>query len=97
LPAHATHLLQPLNVGLFSPLQRYYSNSLDEYMRKGHSSINKEEFLPILMPARQLTFTVQNIRAAWEAVGIIPFNPRPVLGGVKREVKAVSQSECLAV
>ena len=37
------------------------------------------------MPARRHTFTPENIRAAWEAVGIIPFNPRPVLGVVKRK------------
>ena len=24
LPPHSTHLLQPLDVGLFSPLQKYY-------------------------------------------------------------------------
>jgi len=46
LPAHSTHLLQPLDVGLFSPLQRYYSNGLDDLMRKGHAGINKLEFLP---------------------------------------------------
>jgi len=39
----------------------------------------------ILMPARRHTFTAENIRAAWEAVGIIPFNPRRVLGVVKRK------------
>jgi len=37
------------------------------------------------MPARQLAFTPSNIMSAWEAVGIIPFNPRRVLGGVKRK------------
>jgi len=42
------------------------------------------------MPARRHTFTAENIRAAWEAVGIIPFNPRRVLGVVKwKETKIV--------
>ena len=49
----------------------------------------------ILMPARRLTFTPENISAAWEAVGIIPFNPRRVLGGVKRENKKVSDAKGL--
>jgi len=34
------------------------------------------------MPARRLAFTPSNIMSAWEAVGIIPFNPRRVLGAV---------------
>ncbi|PWW76365.1 CENP-B protein [Tuber magnatum] len=32
LPAHSTHLLQPLDVGIFGPLQRHYSNGLDEFI-----------------------------------------------------------------
>jgi len=40
------------------------------------------------MPARRLTFTPKNIMSAWEAVGIIPFNPRRVLGVVKRKQEA---------
>jgi hypothetical protein len=48
LPAHSTHLLQPLDVGLFSPLQRYYSNSLDEWIRRGNHGpcFTKGDFLP---------------------------------------------------
>lgn len=49
LPAHSTHLLQPLDVGLFSPLQRRYSNGLDTWM--GHQAnhcmnFTKGDFLP---------------------------------------------------
>jgi len=47
------------------------------------------------MPARRLTFTPENIRAAWEAVGIIPFNLWSVLGGVKQENKNVSEAKGL--
>jgi len=47
LPAHSTHLLQPLDVGLFGPLQRYYSNGLDTWMRKGiQGNFTKADFLP---------------------------------------------------
>jgi len=48
LPAHSTHLLQPLDVGLFSPLQRFYSNGLDEWIRRGNHGpcFTKGDFLP---------------------------------------------------
>jgi len=45
------------------------------------------------MPARRLTFTLENIRTAWEAVGVIPFNPRRVLGVVKRKETKVALLE----
>jgi len=46
--------------------------------------------ISILMPARLLTFTESNIRSAWEAVGIIPFNPRRVLAGESKKRQKVS-------
>jgi hypothetical protein len=34
LPPHSTHRLQPLDVGLFSPLARAYTTELDTFMHK---------------------------------------------------------------
>ena len=48
------------------------------------------------MPAQRLTFTPENILSAWETVGIIPFNPRRALGGVKRKHQNVSHSKSSA-
>ncbi|RPB02739.1 DDE-domain-containing protein, partial [Choiromyces venosus 120613-1] len=78
-PAHLTHLLQPLDVGLFGPLQHYYSAELDECIVKGEEGMNKEEFLQILLPARKRAYTENNILWAWEGAGIQPLNPRRVL------------------
>ena len=33
LPAHSTHLLQPLDVGVFGPLQHYYGKAAANHMR----------------------------------------------------------------
>lgn len=49
------------------------------------------------MPARRLTFTTKNILSAWKAVGIIPFNPRHVLGVVKKKETNVSPSGSSAI
>ena len=46
LPPHSTHLLQPLDVGLFSPLQRNYSACLDDWLEEGQSAVNKGDFYP---------------------------------------------------
>ena len=37
LPVHSTHLLQPLDVGLFSPYQHFYGLAVDDYMRSGQN------------------------------------------------------------
>src|SRR3954469_6400624 len=35
LPAHSSHLTQPLDIGLFGPLQRHYGVLLAEWLRGG--------------------------------------------------------------
>jgi len=44
LPAHSTHILEPVDVGLFRPLSRWYSNELDKYVRKGGNALKKGQF-----------------------------------------------------
>jgi len=46
-PAHATHLLQPLDVGLFAPLQKYYGKAADNHIRDLHRYCERN-FLEIL-------------------------------------------------
>ncbi len=47
MPAHSSHLLQPLDVGCFSTLKRSYGRLVAEYIRLGINHIDKAEFLPI--------------------------------------------------
>ena len=58
-PTHTTHLLQPLDVGLFSPLQKAYGREVpvDRLTRFGNVAINKGNFLPLLVKARTKTYT----------------------------------------
>jgi hypothetical protein len=46
LPSHSTHRLQPLNVGLFSPLANYYTQKINRLMTEsqGLISMNKRFF-----------------------------------------------------
>ena len=46
LPPHTTHILQPLDVGLFAPLQSYYGHRVEEYLRLTGEAITKRNFLP---------------------------------------------------
>jgi hypothetical protein len=51
LPPHSTHLLQPLDVGLFAPLQHHYSLGIDDHIRNSYEPINKRNFLPYVLPS----------------------------------------------
>ena len=48
LPPYSIHLLQPLNVGLFNPLQKYYGKQVDRLACDGAMNINTGNFLPLL-------------------------------------------------
>ena len=80
LPPHSTHLLQPLDVGLFGPLQHYYGQAVDKVVRSGNQGIRKGNFLPLYLQARESAYTVKNIHSAFVKCGIVPLNARKVLG-----------------
>src|SRR5205807_6777940 len=79
LPPHSTHLLQPLDVGLFGPLQHFYGKAADDYVRNSRSGILKGTFWGFYRDARVQAYTKLNIKNAFRATGIYPFNPNAVL------------------
>jgi hypothetical protein len=58
---HLSHLLQPLNIVLYSLLKRYYSDRISLLARSRIYYINKETFLLAFKAAFKKTFTLENI------------------------------------
>lgn len=79
LPPHSLHLLQPLDVGLFGSLQHFYGKAADNYIRNSHCGILKGTFWGFYRAARKQAYTKLNIKNAFRATGIYPFNPNAVL------------------
>lgn len=79
MAAHSSHLCQPLDVGIFSPLKTYMSAELDKIMRYGISNIKKFEWADAYRLARPKAMTEKNIKSAFRTAGLIPFNRRKVL------------------
>lgn len=79
MPPHSSHLLQPLDVGCFSPLKRAYSREVESLIRDHINHITKLEFLPAVKAAYDRSFTPANIRSAFQGAGLIPYQPDVVL------------------
>ena len=79
MPPHSSHLLQPLDVGCFSPLKRAYSREVESLIRHHINHITKLEFLPAFKVAFDRSFTPANICSAFRGAGIVPLQPDTVL------------------
>lgn len=79
MPAHSSHLLQPLDVGCFSPLKRAYGRLIEDKMRLGFNHIDKLDFLEAYPQARTAIFSSENIKSGFSATGLTPLNPDQVL------------------
>jgi DDE superfamily endonuclease len=81
LPPHSTHLLQPLDVGIFGPISTKYKNAIRNRFEFNTESYNidKVDFLEIWHEVRRSTITPENVKSAWRDSGLLPYNPDVVL------------------
>jgi hypothetical protein len=79
MPAHSSHILQPLDVVCFSPLKLKYSQRVRGLANKRVYHINKEGFLPAFRDAFFDVFTYENCKKAFQASGLVPVNAQEVL------------------
>ena len=82
MPAHTSHLLQPLDVSCFSPLKRAYGQEVQKLARHGIHHIDKEDFLSIYIKARTSVFIEQTIKNGFLATGLVPADPERVLSSL---------------
>ena len=80
-PPHSTHTLQPLDDGLFGPLASAYSSELSSHhsASQGLLPVKKADFYGLFKLAYAKSFTESNIISSFEATGIWPMDPSPVL------------------
>jgi hypothetical protein len=95
MPAHASHLLQPLDVGCFSPLKRAYKKEIRTLANSCINRINKIAFLAAFTAVYQHVFSSDNIKAGFKATGLVPADPGAVLS--KLEIKPRTPSPPLPI
>jgi hypothetical protein len=80
MPPHASHLLQPLDVGCFAVVNRAYGRFVSDLARQGYNHIDKLDFLHDHQHARLEAFqkpsTIQN---SFVATGLVPIDAERVL------------------
>lgn len=79
LPPHSTHILQPLDVGIFFPLAKAYKKRIQQHSMFGAERITNEQFLTFFELACEEAISSRNIASAWRATGLDPYNPSPIL------------------
>jgi hypothetical protein len=80
-PSHSTHSLQPLDVGIFSPLSTAYTSGLRQRQERsqGLLPVKKADFYSLFKQAWASAASESNIKAAFEATGIWPQDRAVVL------------------
>ena len=85
LPPHTSHVLQPLDVGLFKPLKTFFQSACSEQMRqKPHLMLRPGEVLTcfdickLVSKSFLMVFTPNNLINAFWKTGIFPLNPQEI-------------------
>lgn len=74
LPPHTTHKLQPLDVGVFGPLQRKWQAHCDEILTNTGQEPRREDIVKVYMAARNEAITPELVQSAWRHCGMAPLN-----------------------
>ena len=79
LPSHTTHILQPLDIGVFKSFKSNFSKACTNYMSKNPGRVITPEFLAsLVVEAWYVSLTHLNIMSGFRKSGLFPFNPSMV-------------------
>jgi len=87
MPSHASHLLQPLDVGCFGPLKKAYGKQIENLIRSRTTHVSKEDFFPAFFVAHNAAMTESNIQGGFRGAGIVPLDPESVISKLDVKLK----------
>jgi hypothetical protein len=80
LPAHSSHILQPLDLAPFSVVKSKYRHQIRALsLIDDAAPVKKERFISSYHNARIDGLSERVIRAGWRATGLVPYHPELVL------------------
>lgn len=81
LPAHTSHFLQPLDVGVFGHFKRHHERELSQFPLSHRGALpTKDDIAALTHEPFLRSFTPCNIQAAFCKAGIYPLNLEMMLG-----------------
>lgn len=76
LPPHTTHKLQPLDVGVFGPLQNNWVYRATQFPNERGRALQRRDVVREYKRVRDASVTERLVKAAWRNTGLEPHNPR---------------------
>ena len=61
LPAHGSHVLQPLNVSVFGPLKKAWNQSIERYKSEYNIAVTKSRFIQVFNSAWSLQLNLPKV------------------------------------
>lgn len=75
-PPHTSHKLQPLDLTVFGPIKKSYSDQCDIFLRNhNHEKITPYDVAGLFKLAFVRTATVEKAQNGFKVCGVVPFNP----------------------
>jgi hypothetical protein len=96
LPAHTSHLLQPLDLAPFSVIKSKYRHQIQELsLIDDAAPVKKERFISSYHQARVNGLSDRVIRAGWRATGLAPYNPDIVLSSSQISARPITPPQVI--
>jgi len=88
LPPHTSHLYQPLDVGVFSPMKHYFRDLMSQHMQSHNlRTPTTAEYVTMLVKSHQLATTETNIVGGFNGACIWPVNKTKALKKLKKPIE----------
>lgn len=75
-PAHASHVIQPLDICVYGPLKKKWNSAVKQFQIKYNQMMSKANFFPVFDEAwEHCKQSKSNIISGFKKAGLLPFDP----------------------